>query len=218
MTTDGQKKAAQRKRRAAGFEYSQALVNMPDFVRWLVWDGRLDAADAEDKDAITKAHEDFLREHYALEGMASHDPPPQFATLVDELAALRDRPQFAAGSFGAEFTTLRDRPQYDFGLMQREGVCWNWRDPQKVYLITRRNADLRRAADSIPEPDLRREEDQIPVNGPPSQSIRSEDWPHDPHYVAWTDDYDPETDLDENRDLIEADHELLFDEEGFESE
>jgi hypothetical protein len=63
MTPDSKKKAAQRKRRAAGLEYSLALVSMPSFVKWLIWDGRLKPTDAENKAAITKAHEDFLREH-----------------------------------------------------------------------------------------------------------------------------------------------------------
>ena len=38
---DASKKAAQRKRRKAGFEEVRALVYMPDFISWLVWDGWL---------------------------------------------------------------------------------------------------------------------------------------------------------------------------------
>ncbi len=34
-------KAAQRKRRKAGLEEVRAIVNMPKFISWPVWDGRL---------------------------------------------------------------------------------------------------------------------------------------------------------------------------------
>ena len=52
-------KAAQRKRRKAGLEEVRALVNMPKFVAWLIWDGRLKEGDARNPAAIRKALEDF---------------------------------------------------------------------------------------------------------------------------------------------------------------
>ncbi len=90
-------KAAQRKRRKAGLEEVRALVNMPKFVAWLIWDGRLKEGDARNPAAIRKALEDFLREQYAL--MAEEPSAPEYNF------------RFARGSFGAEFTTLRDRPK-----------------------------------------------------------------------------------------------------------
>jgi hypothetical protein len=106
------KKAAQRKRRKAGFEQVIAFVHMPKFLAWLVWDGRLAQADTGDRTKITRALENFLREHYDLP-----DVPGETA------------PSFAVGSFGAEFTALRDRPPLDVGLLVREGAHWNWREP-----------------------------------------------------------------------------------------
>ena len=118
-------KAAQRKRRKAGIEEVSAFVNMPKFVAWLIWDGRLKEGDARNHAAIRKALEDFLREQYAL--MAEEPSAPEYNF------------RFARGSFGAEFTTLRDRPKETVGILQREGE-YDWRDPPMRQMITRRNA------------------------------------------------------------------------------
>ena len=111
------------------------LVNMPKFVAWLIWDGRLKEGDARNPAAIRKALEDFLREQYAL--MAEEPSAPEYNF------------RFARGSFGAEFTTLRDRPKEVVGLLQREGE-YDWRDPPTRQLITRRTAALRKA---VPPPE-----------------------------------------------------------------
>ena len=130
-TNPAANKAAQRKRRKAGFEEVRALVYMPDFLAWLVWDGWLSGEDVGEPAAIRAALADFVREQYRHIREENYDPPAQYAN----------------GSFGAEFTALRDRPKEVAGLLEREGA-YDWREPPTRYLITRRNAVLRGIADN----------------------------------------------------------------------
>ena len=126
--TNAAKKAAQRKRRKAGFEEVRALVYMPDFIAWLVWDGWLSGEDVGEPAAIRAALADFLREQYRHIGEENYDPPPQYAH----------------GSFGAELRPCATEPKGVVGLLEREGA-YDWRDPPTRQLITRRTAALRRA-------------------------------------------------------------------------
>src|SRR5262245_25034160 len=129
-------KAKQRKRRKQGFQELRALVHLPKFVAWLVWDGRLAEADAKNPAAIRKALERFLFEQYAL--------------MFEEPSKKEYDFKFARGSFGAEYVSLRDRPNKDVaGVLERQGQC-EWRDPPTRYLITMRASALRKAV-PIPE-------------------------------------------------------------------
>jgi hypothetical protein len=112
-------KAAQRKRRKAGLEEVRAIVNMPKLKSWLIWDGWLREEDVEKPGAVGRALEEFLREQY--EHSTTEDPAPLYAN----------------GSFGREYVALRDRPKETVGILQREGE-YEWRDPPKRYLITKR--------------------------------------------------------------------------------
>jgi hypothetical protein len=143
-------KAAQRKRRKAGLEEVRALVNMPKFISWLVWDGWIREEDSGKSDAIRRALEDFLREQYEH---ATTDHPA---------------PLYAQGSFGSEYVALRDRPKELVGLLQRSGE-FDWRKPPTAYLITKRNAALRVA---VPPPESPCE----PADHPPGALMFGEDY------------------------------------------
>ena len=127
----------------------RALVNMPKFISWLVWDGWLREEDAGQPGAIRMALEDFLREQY--ESSTSDDPAPLYAH----------------GSFGAEYVSLRDRPKATVGLLEREGE-YDWRDPPTRYLITRRAAALRIAVPPDASP-------CEPADSPPGAPIFDDD-------------------------------------------
>jgi hypothetical protein len=62
---ESRRKAEQHKRRKQGFEEVRALVCLPKFVAWLIWDGRIAEADAKNPAAIKTALERFLFEQYA---------------------------------------------------------------------------------------------------------------------------------------------------------
>jgi hypothetical protein len=185
-------KAAQRKRRKAGLEEVRALVNMPKFISWLVWDGRLREENAGNQAAIKRALEDHLRDQY--EQATTDDPAPLFAQ----------------GSFGAEYVALRDRPKETVGILQRQGE-YGWRDPPKRYLITRRNAALRKAVPPNTSP-------CAPADSPPGAPMFYDDafLPEEP---APPDDYDPEIDMDESSANLSDDALAnCFDVEGYEKD
>ena len=203
-------KKAQRKRRKAGFEEVRALVYLPDFIAWLVWDGWLDAGDVGEPAAIRTALADFLREQYRHIGEENYDPPPQYAH----------------GSFGAEFTALRDGAHKAVvGLLEREGAH-DWRDPPTRQLITRRTAALRRTA-TLAEPpptyDLEfPDPDREPVtvmpgiwNGEPCGAMP---WQPDEEPIP-PDDYDPEADMEKDAaDLSDGALAEHFDADGYEKD
>ena len=119
---------ARRKRRLDGFVNRTAEVIDKPFVDWLVWDGLLDRADAGDKDKISEAHGRLLHELYARPDL--REPPPEYTII------------------GSMFEGLRERKP-PVGLLEREGSIWQWNDPPPRYLITARQAALRRAAPPV---------------------------------------------------------------------
>jgi len=220
-------KRDQRKRRAAGIEQVSAFVCMPKFTSWLVWEGYLDERDVGDRGKINKALEHYLCDLYWHIGERSDDPPPQYA----------------AGSFGKQYHALRDLPQHvtpvkkngqliafecdpilpvPDGLLVREGATWNWTDPPKQYLITRRAAGLRQA---VPPPDSRDSHVRRSITIPPSGRFYGEDGYVDEEQLTSApdeeelapDDYDPEEDVEESSaDLLDEALVDAFDDEGFE--
>jgi hypothetical protein len=199
-----QRKAIQRMRQKQGFQEVRAFVNMPKFVKWLIWDGRLKEEDANDPAAIRKAHEDFLREHYQL--------------MFEEPSRTEHNFQFARGSFGAEYTTIRDRPKEVVGLLERESEG-EWRDPPTRFLITQRSAAIRKAVPP-PEESGRRIDGSFQHDDQPTCRLPvepTEGWPPPykvPHYdyaeeapEPHPDDYDPELNVEE--ESLDLSHEVL---------
>jgi hypothetical protein len=202
---DAAAKAAQRRRRKAGLEEVRALVNMPKFISWLVWDGWIREEDVRKPGAITRALEEFLREQY------EHN-------TTDDLA-----PLYAHGSFGAEYVALRDRPKETVGLLEREGAH-DWSDPPARYLITKRNAALRKAVPPDTSP-------CEPADAPPGAPMFYDDAfrfpdcdgpePSEEYLREWRSwhGYDEETDIEE-ASADQSDDALAdcFDVEGYETE
>ena len=149
-------KRDQRKRRAAGIEEVKAFVHMPKFTSWLVWEGYLDKRDIGDRGKINKALEDYVRDLSWHIGEPDDDPPPQYSvgSFGEQYHAMRDLPRHVRPikNKGSQIVAFERDPVFPVpdGLLVREGATWNWTDPPKQYLITRRAAALRQA---VPPPD-----------------------------------------------------------------
>jgi hypothetical protein len=103
-------------------------------------------------------------------------------------------------------------PRMFVGVLERQGQC-EWRDPPTRYLITKRNAVLRKAV-PIPEADP----DTTPLGEPPP--LASEEYLREwRDWHGYEDDYDPELDVEEeSADMLDEALSEAFDAEGYETE